>query len=132
MNTVHDRIREFRLRIQVGPGKREYDYDGWEHDAYRVRLIGPGGKMMTLRYRKGLGHAGSPPQLDEVLDAIAADSASVENADGFADWANEFGYDTDSRKAEATYKACVKQAKDARALLGDANYDLLLWHTERL
>ena len=36
----------------------------------------------------------------------------------FEDWAATFGYDVDSRKAEETYHACVKQTRDARRVLG--------------
>lgn len=49
-----------------------------------------------------------------VLDASAIDSGS------FEEWASEFGYDTDSRAAEAVYKACLDTALKLRAIIGDA------------
>jgi len=136
MESLARRIQTFGVRIEVGPvlgrpNTRARDEDNWEHDAYRVRLSRRG-EQMTLKFRKGIGHHGNPPQLDEVLDSIAIDSASVENAESFEDWASDFGLDPDSRKALATFNLCVKQAKDARRLLGPENYDLLLWNTERL
>lgn len=46
------------------------------------------------------------PQLDDVLYSLIRDGDAFFNAQTFEQWADEFGYDTDSRKAEQTYKAC--------------------------
>jgi len=59
-----------------------------------------------------------PPTLREFLYCVVAD-ASVLDSGGFEDWAREFGYDTDSRSAEATYRACLEQSLAFRALIGD-------------
>ena len=89
-------------------------------------------RQMTLVFSQGYGHHGAEPKVSSVLDCLASDSASIENAQGFEDWASEFGYDPDSRKAERAFKACEHQAKRLRNFLGDDLYDQLLWHTERL
>ena len=73
----------------------------------------------------------SPPTLADVLDCMAGESAGVENARDFADWCGEYGYDTDSRKVERTFKACQQQAADLKRLLGPAAYETLLWNVER-
>lgn len=73
-----------------------------------------------------------PPDLATVLDCLASDSSSYDNARDFDDWANDFGLDTDSRKAEATYRVCGEQAKRLRHLLGDEAYRELLERVERL
>jgi hypothetical protein len=57
------------------------------------------------------------PLLRDVLYSLVLDSDVLDSA-GFESWAGEFGYDTDSRKAEATYRACVEIALQLRALLG--------------
>jgi hypothetical protein len=49
----------------------------------------------------------------------------------FEDWAADYGYDADSRKAEATYRAVVAQTKQLRALLLD-KFDAYVYDTERL
>jgi hypothetical protein len=113
------------LRIEVGPGKHDRDEDGWEHDAYRVRLS-YAGRQMTLRYRKGVGWQGSPPTLEEVLGCIAMDSRCVEDEDGFEAWAQSLGFDPDSRKAEGIYLLAKKQRDDAERLLGPTPFALLL------
>jgi hypothetical protein len=51
----------------------------------------------------------------------------------FEEWASDFGYDTDSRSAEATYNACKREADDLADLLEtDDAYDTLLHNIERL
>lgn len=88
-------------------------------------------KQFTTFFSMGMGLRGDP-QVDDVLDCIASDSASIENARDFEDWAGEFGYDTDSRKAERIYKICQRQAERLKAFVGSEKYTDLLWNTERL
>ena len=56
---------------------------------------------------------------------------AIDNARGFEDWCSDFGYDTDSRKSEKTFKVCEHQAKRLRSFLGDSLYKQLLYDTER-
>lgn len=63
---------------------------------------------MNVDFYTGSGLPNAP-ETHEVVSCIAMDSLSAINAKNFEDWAEEFGYDTDSRKAEKTYKKCVKQ-----------------------
>lgn len=86
---------------------------------------------LTVYFSQGSAHK-KPPTLAEVLDCLASDASGVDNAQSFEDWASEYGYDTDSRKAEATYRICEKQAQELKALLGQDAYTQLLYNTERL
>jgi hypothetical protein len=58
------------------------------------------------------------PGAADVLDSMLSDASSYENARDFADWCGEYGYDTDSRRAERTYNAVAEQTKQVRAFLG--------------
>jgi hypothetical protein len=71
------------------------------------------------------------PDLESVLDCLASDASSVEGAT-FEDWAPDMGLDTDSRRAERTYRIIIEQANQLRALVGTPNWDSLLYDTERL
>lgn len=64
------------------------------------------------------------PYLADVLHSLALDS-DVLNYARFEDWAAEFGYETDSRKAESTYRACLEIALAMRAAIGDAGLEQL-------
>lgn len=53
-------------------------------------------------------HYGIPkPDIAGVMYALHHD-ADVMNYRTFEEWASEFGYDTDSRKAESTFRACLE------------------------
>jgi hypothetical protein len=79
-----------------------------------------------------IGSEDGPPGVAEVLDALAAASAIVEEADFFEHWAAQMGYDPDSRHGKRVYRAARRQAKLLRSWLGDEGYRQLLWQTERL
>lgn len=68
--------------------------------------------------RMGMGGACIAPEAVDVIYSLAMD-ASVLDAGGFEAWASDYGYDTDSRSAEATYRACLEIALKLRAALGD-------------
>lgn len=64
------------------------------------------------------------PDSVEVVHSLVQDS-DVLDAGGFESWASDFGYDADSRKAEAIYKACLDIALKLRAAIGDDGLKLL-------
>ena len=82
-------------------------------------------RQMTTVFSMGYGHNGAEPKTAEVLDCLASDANGYDNAQSFEDWAGDYGFDTDSRKAERTYKAMAKSADKIRRLLGDDAYTLL-------
>lgn len=76
------------------------------------------------------GEAGGVPTARDVLECLALDAAGYENARHFEDWADEYGYDTDSRSAEQTYRAVETQSVNLRAQLGQTAYEQLLWNVD--
>lgn len=143
---------EITLEIEGGIDPRHMrsitpvkDADGWEHYAWVVTLKRDG-LTLTTSYHTGTGHSTSrenpvtgapiltptPPRVEDVLDSLKVDASSYDNARDFEDFANDFGYSTDSRKAEALYLACGEQAKKLRFFLGRELYDDLLWKVESL
>lgn len=104
---------------------READMDHWRC------VLRCQGRRVSLVFSKGFGHHGEPAKLREVLECIASEVFAVENARDFTDWCAEYGYDPDSRRAERIWKACQRQAKQLRTLLGStAAYESLLWKTD--
>lgn len=63
-------------------------------------------------------HKVKPPTFADVLYCLLSDAYALE-CDGFEDWADEHGYDPDSRKAEAIYKECMETAFFLRSILPD-------------
>lgn len=90
-----------------------------------------GRRRLTVYFSQGPAIS-REPSVEDLLDCLASDAATWENAQDFEDWARDLGYDPDSRKAERIYRAVEKQAKGLKRLLGDDAYDSLLWQVERL
>lgn len=59
------------------------------------------------------------PALRDVIASLLMDSEAIDSG-GFEEWASDLGYDTDSRKAEAIYRACVDTGLKMRLMFGDA------------
>lgn len=85
------------------------------------------GRRMTVPFFTG--SACGEPTAEDVLYCLCADAAGFENAAGFEDWAGEYGYSPDSRKAERTYRAVERQTRKLRALLG-GDYESLVYADE--
>src|SRR5579884_1289213 len=101
----------------------------WASRQYACRLYRANGHRPLTAI---VGSDAGAPELPDVLDAVAAQSAVVEQASGFEQWALEMGFDPDSREGERVYRAARREAKRLRELLGEDQYARLLWQTERL
>jgi hypothetical protein len=58
------------------------------------------------------------PDTCDVIHSLLLDGNAIDHP-SFEDWASDFGYDTDSRKAETMYRACLDIGLKLRASLGD-------------
>jgi hypothetical protein len=101
----------------------------WASSHYSCRLYRSNGYRPVTAI---VGSEAGAPDLRYVLDAVAAQAAVVEQANGFAQWALEMGFNPDGREGERVYRAARRQAKRLRQLLGEDQYVRLLWQTERL
>jgi hypothetical protein len=64
------------------------------------------------------------PDALDVFYSLVMDS-SVFDCGTFEDWADNFGYEHNSRSAEATYRACLDAALKLRAALGESGLTAL-------
>ena len=79
-----------------------------------------GFKQMTLYFSQGYGVEGEPT-LESVLSCLISDSYCGRS---FQDFCDNLGYDNDSRKAEKTFKATLKQTSKLKKLLDNKFNDL--------
>jgi hypothetical protein len=101
----------------------------WAAQAYACQLHRSNGHRPVTAL---IGSDNGPPELPEVLDAVAAEAAVADQADGYEAWADQMGFDPDSRAGERVYRSTRRQARLLRELLGEDAYKGLLWRTERL
>lgn len=62
------------------------------------------------------------PKIEDVLNCLFLDSQAQEQC--FEDWANDFGYDSDSISAKNTYQDCVNNAFKLKKALGKDFYSI--------
>lgn len=88
--------------------ERPDDLGDWSADATHWRVnIKRGNEVMTVNYSMGSAYAGEPQESD-IFNSLLLDTSNVEG-ETFEDWAGNFGYDTDSRKAEKSFNACKEE-----------------------
>lgn len=137
--TIQDFIRKHQITFTASPTASNPNMDdmpaGSRHFACRFGFANSP-YALTCYFSQGPAHT-EPPTAEDVLDCLASDASGYENAPRFEDWAGEYGYDTDSRRAERTFRAVEAQAASLRTWLrnGTGSFDAfsdLLWEIERL
>ena len=150
-NNVSDAMQRFGITFATHYAGETVKFEGKTVDHYRVRFSKQGAEPYDTDFYQGLGNRGPAPkptdggpaprrgtlmyeQLEAQRKPIAPNAASVlycllsdaEALDqSFSDWAGNFGYDTDSRKALATYETCCDAGREMRRLFTAAQRDEL-------
>lgn len=71
------------------------------------------------------GYSGAiMPGVEDVIASLALDASAIDYP-AYEQWADDLGFDRDSRKGEATYRACLETALKLRAALGDVGLQTL-------
>lgn len=101
------------MRVDSRPGG-----DSWEADAshWRVTLMRHR-ESICVFYSMGSAHT-SEPDIRDVFYSLLIDSDS--GGESFGDWCANYGYDTDSRKAEKTHRACKRIAAGLARLFSES------------
>ena len=91
-----------------------------EMDKWKVIISNVYGNAQSFDYFTGKGHRkyNSPvtPHIAGVLYSLLLDAEAV-NYSSFEEWADCFGYDTDSRKAERIYHACRENGEKLNKII---------------
>lgn len=92
--------------------------DEWQRTAHPWTVVlRYKGRQMTVEFWTGA--ALGEPSTHDVVACLASDAAGFQNARSFEEWASEYGYDEDSRKAERIYRQVERQTRKLENLLGD-------------
>jgi hypothetical protein len=86
----------------------------WECENGKAAWAG----IVGMGPRAKIPHAPILPELADVLYSLSLDSSVLDHPT-YETWAGEYGYDEDSRKGEAVYRACLEIALKMRAGLGE-------------
>ena len=86
---------------------------------FKIRLI-KGGKQYTFEFGQSIAEGNSEPTLYDVLTCL-----TKYDPETFEDFCANYGYDNDSRKAEKTYKAVLREFNNMQRLFSVEELDLL-------
>jgi len=103
------------LTIKIGAptyGKHFGD-DDQERFIFPVTLL-RGGKSYRLKFGQSLKEKNTPPTAYDILACL-----TKYDPESFEFFCGNYGYDTDSRKAEKIYKAVVKEWEGVNRLFSD-------------
>lgn len=98
------RLWDFEIKTNVRGGYEDETDEGWKYKAYSVAFI-RNEKQVAFNWKQGLGIM-VPPLAAEVLAWVCRDHVEASEV-CFEDWAANFGFDSDSRKAEASHSEAV-------------------------
>ena len=132
MKSIQEFIKVNNIKVTCNQITERKDDIAWpEGSTHWNCKISHKENTMFVTFSQGSAISGEP-EAAEVLNAVACDAASYNDAKTFEDFADELGYDPDSRKAEKIYNACGKSADNLKTLLGPELYEALLYDTEHL
>ena len=93
--------------------RKHFNIDREPRWVFKCRLS-RNGKSYTFNFGQSIVNGGEYPTLYSALACL-----TKYDVGGFEDFCNEFGFDEDSRSAEKTYKAVLKEWKAVKRLFSD-------------
>lgn len=99
--------------------KLHFADDKQERYVFKIKLI-KGGKQYTFEFGQSFSEGGNEPTMYDVLACL-----TKHDPETFEDFCANYGYDNDSRTAEKTYKAVLKEWKNLNRLFTSDELNLL-------
>jgi hypothetical protein len=124
--TIDAFIHQYALALRATRTDRNPNMTGSQPMDHWRCVLSCGRRRMTIVFSQGSGFHGAEPALRSVLDCLASDASSLDTRGTFEEWAADLGWDPDSRTAERSYRACQRQTRQLRTLLGTEAYEALL------
>lgn len=102
---------------------------GWQETAtgYRVTLKFEG-RSMTVDFWCGSLHP--VPTAFDVMYCLTSDATYADYS--YEEWAEELGYNVDSREADKTYKECIAQTKRFKKFMLESFEDVIYLDEDEL
>lgn len=112
---------EIGLKMKVGESeyKRYFPSDKDSRYVFKITLK-KGGKQYTFNFGQSIAEGSNEPTLYDVLACLTKYDVGT-----FENFCSDFGYDEDSRTAEKTYKAVLKEWQAMERLFNSEELELL-------
>lgn len=110
------------LRIPARSGSHPDANAEWDASASHWRILVKRGRVeFEVEYSMGAAHTGVPDD-ESVFNSLLMDTSDIEG-ETFESWAENLGYDTDSRRAERAFQACQKELLNLKSMFTTAELD---------
>ena len=112
---------ELGLTMKVGDSEYKKHFMSDKDSRYVFKItLKKGGKQFTFNFGQSIAEGSNEPTLYSVLTCLQKYDVGT-----FENFCDDFGYDYDSRTAEKTYKAVVKEFEGMQRLFDSAELELL-------
>lgn len=131
---IREYVKDWQVEVLADHGLVTHDDDNWQHYSYTVRVHNTNGRHFDTPWMQGTAITTDPvEQVAEIVDSLISDVWSYQQAEDFEDWAAEYGYDPDSRKAEKIYQQIAAMESGVVALFDDtAEFERVATEVDRL
>jgi len=121
---LHDLAKGLRITVKYGANLDYEKQDEWQQRAHGYHCtLKYKGRQYSFDFWQGEAIT-EEPTAEGTLECLLSDAQA--GSQDFEEFCGDMGYDTDSRKAERTWKACQKVSEGMQRLLGD-DYETFLY-----
>ena len=112
----HDYRKRATVWKSINPSL--YLHPNWSKLKYRSEMESLISTPRGVKYKSFMKFRWERPTIETILCSLQLDSGG--ELCNFEDWADEYGYDPDSRHAYKVWESCVNTRKQMRTFLGEA------------
>ena len=132
--TIHEFIEKHNVRFtSICPAdsnpNNETPIKG-QHHWHLTISVGNRPNDIELFFSNSVANGTAAPAIEEVLDGLVIDAGAGDLT--FEEFCSELGYDTDSRRAEKTWRACRKVGRQTYKAFGSELFRVIQAEVERL
>ena len=120
--TLDEFITKYNITMDAEYAENNPNMDGERTMNHYLVTLHHDKREYSLYFSQGLGIK-HKPTAKSVLESVLLDVSCVESGQTFEDFCSELGYDTDSRRAERIYNACLKERDQIGELFGPEVYE---------
>ena len=117
--TLDEFITQHGIELKEIRRVEENPYMDSDHPMYHYLMtLSMGDREFCAYLSMGTGWT-REPSVSNLLECLILDASGVDRSQSFEDWADEYGYDPDSRKAKRLYKTIEVESLRLKEFFGD-------------
>jgi len=123
--TLNEFITKWGIELkEIEPVDENPNMDTSDPMYHYCMTLSMGDRELFSFFSTGIGWTRYPNAAD-LLECLTSDASGWDQSRSFEEWAEDYGYDTDSRKAERIYKTIGAETMRLKTFLGEAYNEAL-------